>query len=308
MRIAILTRNAMLYSTRRLVSAARRQGHHVLTLDTLRLAAALSLRANHKPALAWPQVDAIIPRIGASVTWPGVRVVAAFEGRGIPTTASAAAIAQSRDKLVSIRLMQAAGLPVPSTRTVQRGQDLRQAVRSVGGPPVVIKLVQSTQGRGVLLARTMPQALNWITTLLYRERFVLLQAFVREAEGRDLRVIVVGETCVAAMRRQAPAGDFRANLHRGGAATSLTLDGELAELAVQAARVHDLEVAGVDLIASSRGPLLLEVNSSPGLEGIERVSGQDVAGAVVRHLAGLAPRAPVADSVPQASTVLSINK
>ena len=231
-----------------------------------------------------PEVDAVIPRIGASITYYGLTVVRQFEAYGVITTATSQAIAQSRDKLHSLQIMQRAGLPIPKTAVIVKPEALYSAIQAVGPPPVVIKLIQGTQGRGVILAR------NWQTTAAVLDKLraynkqALVQEYVAEAEGQDTRIIVVGDRCVAAMTRTAAVGEFRANLHRGGTAVPITLDEETEQLALMAARSHGLSVAGVDLIQSERGPLLLEVNSSPGIEGIETVTGQDVAGAMIQFL------------------------
>jgi ribosomal protein S6--L-glutamate ligase len=235
-------------------------------------------------ALRLPPVDALIPRIGASVTAYGLAVVRQFEATGVLTTASSRAIARSRDKLQSMQLMSQAGLPIPQTAVLAHPDMLFAAVEAVGGLPVIMKLIQGTQGRGVILARYISTVSAVLEKVRQHEQQVLVQEFIGEANGSDVRIIVVGDRCVAAMERHAPIGEFRSNLHRGGTATAVTLDARMAQLAVQAAQVHGLEVAGVDLILSDRGPLVLEVNSSPGLEGIEQATGVDVAGAIVSLL------------------------
>ncbi len=235
------------------------------------------------PAL--PRVDAIIPRIGASITRYGVAVVQHYEARGIVTSAPAKAIEESRDKLQSIRLMQEAQLPVPRTVLVSNLQELAAAVDAVGGYPLVIKISKGTQGRGVILVENKATA-RAVLSVFFRhgQSPILVQEFISEARGRDIRLFVVGDRCVAAMERTAATGEFRANLHRGGVATSYQPDKQTERLALQTAALHNLGVAGVDLIHSDRGPLLLEVNSSPGLEGIESASQVDVAGAIMRFL------------------------
>ncbi len=297
MRIAILSRNAQLYSTRRLLEAGLARGHEVQIIDTLSVTVnfgragrgndmQLVGRGGHgrARAAAIPDVDAIVPRIGASITEMGVAVVAQFEARGVLTAASAEAIAQSRNKLVSLQLMANAGLPVPRTAIIGKAESLLAAVDFVGGTPVVIKLLTGTQGRGVVLARNVATAAAVLRTIRNAKRQALVQEFISEAQGRDLRVIVVGGRVVAAMERIAARGEFRANLHQGGEAISAEIDDHTHALAVQGAHVHGLDVAGVDLIQSRRGPLLLEVNSSPGLEGIETITGVDVADAIMGHL------------------------
>ena len=305
MKIGILSRNPQLYSTRRLVESSQKRGHEVRVIDTLGVAIEIGVPELNEAGIkvvesiphrrrTWgmwseaasflPQVDAIIPRIGASITYYGLTVVRQFESYGVVTTASSQAIAQSRDKLHSLQIMQRAGLPIPKTAVIVKPEALYSAIQAVGPPPVVVKLIQGTQGRGVILAR------NWQTTAAVLEKLraynkqALVQEYVSEAEGRDTRIIVVGDRCVAAMTRIAPEGEFRANLHRGGTAVPITLDAETERLALIAARSHGLSVAGVDLIQSERGPLLLEVNSSPGIEGIETVTGLDIAGAIIEFL------------------------
>jgi ribosomal protein S6--L-glutamate ligase len=304
MKIAILSRNPKLYSTRRLVEAAVLRGHEVQVIDTL--AVAIEIGVSKAPEMGikviesatrgrgWgmlpdattylPQVDAIIPRIGSSITYYGLTVVRQFEANGVLTTAASHAIAQSRDKLHSLQIMNRAGLPIPRTAVIVKPEALYSAIQAVGPPPVIVKLIQGTQGRGVIFAR------NWQTTAAVLEKLraynkqALVQEYVPEAKGRDIRVIVVGNRCVAAMMRIAADGDFRANLHRGGTAVPFDLDDKTRQLALAAAQAHGLSVAGVDLIQSKRGPLLLEVNSSPGLEGIETTTGHDIAGEIISFL------------------------
>lgn len=306
MKIGVLSRNPHLYSTHRLVEAAQLRGHEVRVIDTLGVAielgvpeltdAGIKVVASHPNRRPWgmwsdaasflPQVDAIIPRIGASITYYGVTVVRQFEAQGVITTAVSQAIAQSRDKLHSLQIMQQAGLPIPKTAVIVKPEALHSAIQAVGPPPVIVKLIQGTQGKGVILAR------NWQTTAAVLEKLraynkqALVQEYVAEAEGRDIRIIVVGDRCVAAMTRIAAEGEYRANLHRGGTAVPFTLDAQTEQLALTAAKAHGLSVAGVDLINSERGPLLLEVNSSPGIEGIETTTGIDVAGAIIEFLEG----------------------
>jgi ribosomal protein S6--L-glutamate ligase len=300
MKIGVLSRNRDLYSTRRLLEAGRARGHTMLVIDTLGVVVEMGLnnepgvvkRAGSEPTLGGPthpfirlpQVDAIIPRIGASITDYGLAVVRQFEGAAVPTTASSWGIGSSRDKLFSLQLMTQAGLPVPKTAVLAQPRLFFSAVQAVGGPPVIIKLSQGTQGRGVILApnyRTVEAVLHRLRRL---NQLLLAQEFIAEAEGKDLRVIVVGQHCVAVMQRRASDGEYRSNLHRGGTAVAVSIPPDIARLAIQAARVHQLDVAGVDIIQSRRGPLLLEVNSSPGLEGIERATKVDVATAIIQHL------------------------
>lgn len=298
MRIGILSRNPDLFSTRRLASEIRGRGHKAEVIDTMAVAVHIGgndrspgeprIMVTTMPGVAaplnLPALDAVIPRIGTSVTFYGLAVVRQFESAGVVTTASSGAIACSRDKLQSLQLMTQAGLPIPRTAVVARPEALYAAVDAVGGLPAVVKLIHGTQGRGVFLAHHM----TTISALLQRaaelNRQAIVQEFIAEADGRDLRLIVVGNRCVAAMVRQAPGGEFRANLHRGATAVPLVPDEPTAALAVAAAAAHGLAVAGVDLVLSRRGPLLLEVNSSPGLEGIEKATGINVAGKVIEYV------------------------
>ncbi len=298
MRIAVLSRNSSLYSTRRLVQSARARGHDVTVIDTLAVAVevGLALEGRSRPKLITrgplglmrtghiPEVDAIIPRIGSSITFYGLAVVRQFEALGVLTTAVAPAIACSRDKLSSLQRMSRAGLPIPRTAVIAQPSALFSAVHAVGGVPVVIKLIRGTQGKGVVLARNLATAAAVLQKVHKARRQALVQEYLAESRGCDTRVIVVGDRCIAAMERTAGEGEFRANLHRGGSAIPITLDPDSSRLAIAAAKTHGLAVAGVDLIQSKRGPLLLEVNSSPGLEGIEGVTEVDIAGEIISFL------------------------
>ncbi|MBP6016722.1 MAG: RimK family alpha-L-glutamate ligase [Candidatus Promineofilum sp.] len=298
MRIGILSRNPQLFSTRRLAAAARERGHTVVIIDTTSVAVhiggnepearAPQLLVPGVPGLAGaaelPALDAIIPRIGTSVTFYGLAVVRQFETAGVLTTASSSAIACSRDKLQSLQVMSQAALPIPRTAVVARPEALYAAVEAVGGLPAVVKLIHGTQGRGVFLTHHFATIATILQKAAESNRQAIVQEFVAEARGRDWRLIVIGDRCVAAMVRQAAPGEFRANLHRGGAATPFVPDAATIRLAVAAAQAHGLAVAGVDLLPSHRGNLLLEVNSSPGLEGIERAAGVDIAGEIVRYV------------------------
>lgn len=294
MKIAILSRNRTLYSTQRLQKAARRRGHYVRVLDTMQVAQLMGHvngRSQRRRGVHIPRVDGIIPRIGASITRYGIAVVRTFEAKGVVTTASSEAIAHSRNKLQSWELMQKAELPLPRTQLVSHPGELAAAIAAVSGPPVVLKVLKGTQGRGVILAPTLPIAENILLLLLrHGQKQLLVQEYIEEAEGKDVRLLVVGERCVAAMQRRAPEGDFRANLHRGATAVPFEPDARTEALAIRAANLHEIGVAGVDIISSERGPLLLEVNSSPGLEGIETTTRIDVAPVIVRYLERQAQR------------------
>jgi ribosomal protein S6--L-glutamate ligase len=284
MKIALLSRNPSLYSTRRLAQAARGRGHSLSIIDTLHIPVQVGLDSQLSPQEPLPNVDAIIPRIGTSITFYGLAVVRQFEARSVITTASSEAIACSRDKLHSLQVMNSNGLPIPNTTVVSDPEDALQAIQTAGGLPVILKLIRGTQGRGVFLAREMHTVISVLRTVHRASEQMLVQEYIKESRASDIRVIVVGNRCVAAMQRTATRGDFRSNLHRGGTAKPITLDDNTRRLAARASKAHGLAVAGVDLLLSDRGPLLLEVNSSPGLEGIEKTTGIDVAGEIIRHL------------------------
>jgi ribosomal protein S6--L-glutamate ligase len=284
MKIALLSRNPQLYSTRRLAQAARSRGHPLTIIDTLHIPVQVGPGSQSRPIEPLPNVDAIIPRIGTSITFYGLAVVRQFEAKNVITTASSEAIACSRDKLHSLQIMNSNGLPIPNTTVVSAPEEAFQAIQTAGGLPVILKLIRGTQGRGVFLAREMHTVISVLRTVQRASEQMLVQEYIRESSGSDIRVIVVGNRCVAAMERTASQGDFRSNLHRGGTAKPIELDEHSRRLAAQAARAHGLGVAGVDMLLSERGPLLLEVNSSPGLEGIETTTGIDVAAEIVRYL------------------------
>lgn len=285
MKIGILSRSRTLYSTGRLIDAAQARDHDVSVIDTLKIPVKVGSRKPDALARArLPQVDAIIPRIGTSITFYGLAVVRQFEAKGVLTTATSRAIAQSRDKLHSLQIMSEAGLPIPNTTVIAHDRDIWPAIEIAGGLPVIIKLIRGTQGRGVFLVSEFHTVESiWNTLNRLREQ-MLIQEYIEEARGQDTRIIVVGNRCIAAMRRTAAKGEFRSNLHRGGTAESVSLDSHSRRLAIQAAQAHGLAVAGVDILQSRRGPLLLEVNSSPGLQGIETATQVDVAEAIICHL------------------------
>lgn len=284
MKIGILSRNKHLYSTRRLVQASRMRGHLVHIIDTLNVPVRVGRGPTIIPVRPLPEVDAIVPRIGTSITFYGLAVVRQFEAKEVVTTASSRAIARSRDKLHSLQIMGDSGLPIPNTTVVSTPEEIWNAINLAGGLPVIIKVIRGTQGRGVFLATEMHTVESILNSLRGAREQMLIQEFIREAQGTDIRVIVVGNRCVASMERKAAAGEFRSNLHRGGTASPIKLDQNTRILASRAAQVHGLGVAGVDLVQSKRGPLLLEVNSSPGLEGIERATREDIATEIIRYL------------------------
>jgi ribosomal protein S6--L-glutamate ligase len=286
MKLAILSRNSKLYSTRRLVEAARARGHTVRVLDPLRCymriaADGFSLHYKGRPISG---CDAVIPRIGASVTRYGTAVLRQFELMGTYTPNPSDAILRARDKLRAHQLLAAQGIDMPVTVFGDNPDDTRDLLSMLGPPPHVIKLNEGAQGAGVILTEKASASKGVIEALRGLYANFLVQEFIGEAEGRDLRCFVVGDRVVAAMRRQAAEGDFRANLHLGGTAERAVASEEEQDVAVRSARALGLSVAGVDLIRSARGPLVLEVNSTPGLEGVEAVSMSDIATAVIAHV------------------------
>jgi len=286
MKIAILSRNARLYSTQRLVEAARERGHSARVLDPLRCYMRIAAGAfeMHYKGRVLRGFDAVIPRIGSSITFYGTAVVRQFEMMGVYTPNSSDAILRARDKLRALQMLAREGIDLPVTVFGDNPDDTRDLLTMLGEAPHVIKLNEGAQGQGVMLAEKRAAALGMIEAFRSLYANFLVQEFIREAEGADLRCFVVGGRVVAAMRRQAPEGDFRANIHRGGRASAVVLTDQEADTAVRAAAVMGLGVAGVDLLRSARGPLVLEVNASPGLEGIEGASGVDVAGAIIEGL------------------------
>ncbi|HEY0180933.1 MAG TPA: 30S ribosomal protein S6--L-glutamate ligase [Dokdonella sp.] len=286
MKIAILSRNARLYSTQRLVEAARARGHRVRVLDPLRCYMRIAAGAfeMHYKGRALHGVDAVIPRIGSSISFYGTAVVRQFEMMGVYTPNGSEAILRARDKLRALQMLAREGIDLPTTVFGDNPDDTADLLAMLGEPPHVIKLNEGAQGQGVLLAEKRSGAQGMIEALRGLYANFLVQEFIREAKGADLRCFVVGRRVVAAMRRQAAEGEFRANLHRGAKATPVELSAHETTTALRAARLIGLGIAGVDLLRSERGPLVLEVNSSPGLEGIEAATGVDVATAVVRHL------------------------
>jgi ribosomal protein S6--L-glutamate ligase len=285
MRMLVLSRNASLYSTSRIVLAARARGHDVLVVDPLDFQIVVS---RGRPALYLsgalvPDADVVIPRIGASITAYGLAVVRQFDMMGVPVLNTAVAIARSRDKLRALQLLTGGNIDVPTTVCARSPAGIDAALDLVGGCPAIVKLQQGTQGIGTMIAETPQAVASLLETLWAMGQDIVLQEYVREAKGRDVRAIIVGNRVVAAMRRTAKAGEFRSNLHRGGLGLKVKLDRRYARTAVMASRVMGLEVAGVDILEGRHGPKILEINSSPGLEGIERASGIDVASAIVVH-------------------------
>ncbi len=294
MKIAILSRSSSLYSTSRLREAATERGHEVSVVDYLRCYMEISAR---RPKILYRgeevRPDAVIPRIGATYTFYGAAVVLQFEMAGVFTLNDSQAISRSRDKLRSLQLLSRAGVDLPTTSFAHSTQDIDGLLEVVGGPPVVVKLLEGTQGLGVVLAETRKAADSVISAFRQLDANILVQEYVKEARGADIRAFVVGGKVVAAMKRQGPPGEFRSNLHRGGHAEVIKLSAGERATAVRAAKTMGLNVAGVDLIQSDVGPMVLEVNSSPGLEGIEAASGVDIAAAIIEFIEDNADHRPV---------------
>lgn len=286
MKIAILSRNIKLYSTRRLVEAAEQRGHEVIVLDHLKCV--LVIEKGH-PHIYYggkevTGIDAIIPRIGSSVTFYGAAVVRQFEQMKVFSCVESQALVRSRDKLRSLQLLAKAGLGMPKTAFASIPKNIENVLEQVGGAPVVIKLLEGTQGIGVILAETHKSAKSVIESFLSLKANILVQEFIKEAGGADVRAFIVDGKIVGAMKRQGQPGEFRSNLHRGGSANIIELTKEERETAIKAAKKLGLAIAGVDMLQSSRGPLVMEVNSTPGLEGIEGATGVDIAGKIIEYI------------------------
>ncbi len=286
MKIAILSRKANLYSTRRLVEAGKQRGHEVRVIDTLRCYMNIT---SHKPEIHYKGevltgFDAVIPRIGASITFYGTAVLRQFEMMGVFPVNESVAISRARDKLRSLQLLSRAGIGLPVTGFAHSPDDVQDLIKMVGGAPLVIKLLEGTQGIGVVLAETRKAAESVIEAFMGLKANILVQEFIKEAGGSDIRCFVVNGKVVAAMQRTAKEGEFRSNLHRGGTAQLIKITPEERSTAVRAAQVIGLNVAGVDILRSNHGPVVMEVNSSPGLEGIERATGKDVAAIIIQFI------------------------
>jgi ribosomal protein S6--L-glutamate ligase len=293
-KIAILSRNSSLYSTKRLKEAAINRGHEVAVVDYLRCYMDIAAR---RPRVLYRgeevSPDAVIPRIGATYTFYGAAVVRQFEMADIYTLNDSQSISRSRDKLRALQILSRAGVDLPTTSFAHSTQDIDGLLDVVGGPPVVVKVLEGAQGLGVVLAETKKAAESVIAAFRQLDANILVQEFIKEARGSDIRAFVVGGKVVAAMKRQAPPGEFRSNLHRGGHGEAVKLSPAERATAVRAAKAMELNVAGVDMVRSDSGPMVLEVNSSPGLEGIEGVSGVDVADAIVEYIEDNAHHEPV---------------
>ncbi|MFT5733004.1 MAG: ribosomal protein S6--L-glutamate ligase [Planctomycetota bacterium] len=285
MRLGILSRKASLYSTDRLVTAAKERGHDVRVVDYLRCVMNI---ASHRPRVIYQdaelECDVIIPRIGASHTFYGTAVVRQFEMMNVLSANSSVAISRSRDKLRSLQILSREGVGMPVTGFAHSPKDIQGVIDMVGGAPLVVKLLEGTQGVGVVLAETDKAAESVISAFRNLDANILVQEFIKEAGGADIRAFVVGDRVVASMLRQGPPGEFRSNLHRGGDAQRVKLTPEERTCAKRAAKALGLRVAGVDMLRSNHGPLIMEVNSSPGLEGIEESTGVDVASKIIEHL------------------------
>ncbi len=286
MKIAMLARNPNLYSHQRLVEAAKARGHDIDILNTLRVTMNI---ASHRPTAYYngellSDYDAVIPRIGASVTFYGLAVLRQFEVMGTYALNESVAIGRSRDKLRSLQILARKGLGLPVTAFAHDPKQADHVLELAGGVPAVIKLLEGTQGIGVVLGETTKSAKSVIEAFRGANVNIMVQEFIREADGRDIRALVIGNKVVAAMERKGAVDDFRSNLHRGGSARAVKITPEERSTAVRAARAMGLNVAGVDMLRSNHGPVIMEVNSSPGLEGIEKATGKDIAGAIIQFM------------------------
>lgn len=286
MKILILSRNPRLYSTRRLVQVARLRGHSVRVIDPLRCYMNIT---STRPMVHYREetlhdIDAVIPRIGASVTFYGTSVLRQFEMMGVHALNESTAITRSRDKLRCLQILSRAGIGMPVTSYAHSTKMTRKLIEMVGGAPCVIKLIEGTQGKGVILAGDMKAAESVIDGLRQMKAHFLVQQYIPEANGCDIRAFVIGDEVVASMMRVAKEGEFRANLHQGGTAVAVELTKQEKEMAVKAAQTLGLGVAGVDLLRSANGPMVIEVNSSPGLQGVETTTGEDIASRIIAHI------------------------
>jgi|TARA_B110000438_G_scaffold6859_1_gene6720 ribosomal protein S6--L-glutamate ligase len=286
MNIFVLSRNKNLYSTSRLIDAGTEKGHNVRVIDYMRCYMNITAR---RPAVYYGgeslgEADAVIPRIGASNTFYGTAVVRQFETMNSYCVNSSISIANSRDKLRSLQILAEAGINMPVTGFASHTQDIKGVIEKVGSVPLVMKLLQGTQGQGIVLAETRKAAESVMSAFRQLDADIMVQEFIKESSGTDIRVFVVGEKVVASMKRIAPEGEFRSNVHRGGQMEKVDLTDEEIKISLDASKILGLSVAGVDLMRSDRGPLILEVNSSPGLQGIETCSNQNVAGEIISFI------------------------
>lgn len=286
MKIGILSRGSNLYSTKRLVEAGRAHGHELEVIDTLKCYMDITSK---KPMVYYQNrelshFDAIIPRIGASITFYGTAVLRQFEMMGVMTLNESVAISRARDKLRALQILSRKGIGLPITGFAHNTKMTQDLIKLVGGAPLVIKLLEGTQGKGVVLAETDKAAESVIDAFREMDANILVQEFIREANGKDIRCLVLGDKVIASMMRTAKPGEFRSNLHRGGTAEIIEITEEEKEAAIGATKALGLNISGVDMLRSSRGPLIMEVNSSPGLNGIETATGKDIAGMIIEHL------------------------
>lgn len=286
MKIGILSRDANLYSTRRLVEACLKNGHHVEVIDHLKCNIVIEAESPrlHYADHYLDDFDGIIPRIGASVTFYGTAVVRQFEMMGVFSAVKSRGLSDSRDKLRSLQLLTTSGIGLPKTVFTNYSKNVEEVIDSVGGAPIVIKLLEGTQGLGVILAETKKAATSVLEAFNGLKARVIIQEFIRESKGADIRAFVVDGEVVGAMKRQGKEGEFRSNLHRGGSSQIIELTPEEEKTAILSARALNLGIAGVDMVQSNRGPLVLEVNSSPGLEGIERATRIDIADKIIKYV------------------------
>ena len=286
MKIVVLSRNPKLYSTQRLVEAGKKKGHDVSVVDHLRCNIEIEKK---NPAIYYnghylTDVNAVIPRIGASVTFYGTAVVRQFEVMNVFTAVESQALMRSRDKLRSLQMLTRAGIGMPKTIFTNYSKDVEHVVESAGGAPLILKLLEGTQGLGVVLADNVNAAKSVLDAFNGLKARVIAQEFIKEAKGADIRAFIVDGVVVGSMKRQGKKGEFRSNLHRGGTAEVIKLTDEEETTAIKAAKALGLGIAGVDMLQSGRGPLVLEVNSSPGLEGIEKATGKDIAREIIRYI------------------------
>ncbi|WP_066018242.1 MULTISPECIES: 30S ribosomal protein S6--L-glutamate ligase [Endozoicomonas] len=286
MRIALLSRNERLYSSRRIIEAAEARGHTIDVIDILSCYMNINDKnpSIHMKGVELPHYDAVIPRIGASNTFYGTAVLRQFEMMNCYSLNESLAIARSRDKLRSMQLLSRKGVGLPVTGFASGPGDIPDLIDMVGGAPLVIKLLEGTQGIGVVLAETRKAAESVLEAFMGLKANIMVQEYIKEAGGADIRCFVIGDKVIAAMKRQAPEGEFRSNIHRGGSASLVKLTKDERATAVKAAKAMGLRLAGVDILRSNRGPLVMEVNSSPGLEGIERATANDVANCIIEYI------------------------
>lgn len=285
-KIAILSRNKSLYSTRRLVEAIEQRGHQAVVLDHLKCDIVIE---QDRPSIIYQgeevtDIRAVIPRIGSSVTFYGAAVVRQFEMMNVPTAVESQALVRSRDKLRSLQILARSNVGMPKTVFTNYSKEVAKIIESVGGAPLIVKLLEGTQGYGVVLAPTKKAAESMIEAFHSMKARVIVQEFIEEAKGADVRAFIIGNKVVGAMKRQGKEGEFRSNLHQGGSGKVIKLNRREREVALTAAKAMNLSIAGVDLLQSNRGPLVLEVNSSPGLQGIEQATGKDIAVEIVKYM------------------------